>query len=265
VQPAEDSAPHRAREMAESFGSDPERYDRARPNYPQAMIDAIVAASPGPSMLSVGCGTGIDARQFQTAGCTVLGVDVDERMVAFARARGLDAEVAPFEAWHPGGRVFDAVVAGQAWHWIEPVAGAAKAAKVLRPDGRLALFWNMFQPAPEVARAFAAVQQRVIPDVPRNPWAQVDLDAYAPFFARPPAGIRQSGQFGEPEQWCFPWERSYTRDEWCEQMATSGEAGRLPSDSLQALLDGYAAAIDAWGGNVTMGYAAVVITAARLR
>jgi SAM-dependent methyltransferase len=83
--------------MAESFGSDPERYDRARPNYPQAMIDAIVAASPGPSMLSVGCGTGIDARQFQTAGCTVLGVDVDERMVAFARARGLDAEVAAFE------------------------------------------------------------------------------------------------------------------------------------------------------------------------
>ncbi|MCW2935319.1 MAG: hypothetical protein JWM19_6281 [Actinomycetia bacterium] len=29
-------------------------------------------------------------------------------------------------------------VAAQAWHWVDPVAGAAKAAVVLRPGGRLA-------------------------------------------------------------------------------------------------------------------------------
>ena len=61
--------PHRARQMAESFGSDPERYDRARPRYPEAMVARVAGASPGPEFLDVGCGTGIASRQFQPAGC----------------------------------------------------------------------------------------------------------------------------------------------------------------------------------------------------
>jgi len=38
---------HLWRGMAESFGVDPERYDRARPRYPDDLIAAIVAGSPG--------------------------------------------------------------------------------------------------------------------------------------------------------------------------------------------------------------------------
>jgi len=33
--------------VAESFGTDPGRYDRARPSYPAALVEWIVAASPG--------------------------------------------------------------------------------------------------------------------------------------------------------------------------------------------------------------------------
>jgi SAM-dependent methyltransferase len=164
---------HRARGCAESFGSDPERYDRARPRYPEAMVQAILAATPGPDVLDVGCGTGISARQFQAAGCNVLGVDVDERMAEFAQGRGLEVEVAAFEAWDPAGRTFDAVVAGQTWHWVDPVAGAAHAARALRTGGWLALFWNVFDPSPEVAAAFAAVYRQVMPDW--NPWARSAL------------------------------------------------------------------------------------------
>jgi SAM-dependent methyltransferase len=80
--------------MAESFGSDPARYDRARPGYPRALVEAVVAASPGRDVLDVGCGTGIAARQFQAAGCRVLGVDIDGRMAAFAREHGIEVEVA---------------------------------------------------------------------------------------------------------------------------------------------------------------------------
>lgn len=79
------------------------------------MVQAIVAATPGPDVLDVGCGTGISARQFQAAGCKVLGVDVDvdERMAEFARGRGLEVEVAAFEAWDPAGLTFDGIrVAG---------------------------------------------------------------------------------------------------------------------------------------------------------
>jgi SAM-dependent methyltransferase len=85
-QPGRDSSAnqlHRQRQVAESFGSVAERYDRARPGYPAALVERIVAASPGPRVLDVGCGTGIAARQFQAAGCRVLGVDPDPRMAGY--------------------------------------------------------------------------------------------------------------------------------------------------------------------------------------
>src|SRR5262252_7429504 len=125
--------PHHERTMAESFGIDPARYDRTRPRYPDALVARIAAESPGPEVLDVGCGTGIDARQFQALGCRVLGVEPDPRMAQFARSTGVEVEVSTFEAWQPAGRTFDTVVAGQAWHWVDPVVGAARAAEVLRP------------------------------------------------------------------------------------------------------------------------------------
>ena len=154
---------HQARQLAESFGADPERYDRARPRYPGALAERVIAASPGPEILDVGTGTGIAARQFQAAGARVLGVEPDARMADFARRTGVPTEVATFEDWDSAGRHFDAVIAGQAWHWVDPVAGAAKAARVLRPGGRIALFWYVFQPAPELAQAFADVYHRAVP------------------------------------------------------------------------------------------------------
>src|SRR3954452_16372868 len=102
---------HRQRQVAESFGADAERYDKARPRYPDAMIERIVEAGPGPRFLDVGTGTGIAARQLRAAGCHVLGIEVDDRMAARARAHGLDVEVAKFEDWDTGGRRFDAIVA----------------------------------------------------------------------------------------------------------------------------------------------------------
>jgi SAM-dependent methyltransferase len=110
--PPSGNEPHQHRQVAESFGTDAERYDRTRPHYPDAMVERIIAASPGPDVLDVGCGTGIEARQFQAAGCKVLGVEPDVRMADFARHSGVEVEVATFEAWDPAGRNFDAVVAG---------------------------------------------------------------------------------------------------------------------------------------------------------
>ena len=103
-------ASHQYRQVAESFGVDPERYDRTRPRYPDALVERIVAASPGPEFLDVGCGTGIAARQFRAAGGRVLGVEPDGRMADFARRTGIEVETATFEAWDSAGRTFDAVV-----------------------------------------------------------------------------------------------------------------------------------------------------------
>lgn len=257
--------PHKHREIAESFGSDPERYDRARPRYPDAMVERIVAASPGPDVLDVGCGTGIAARQFQAAGCVVLGVEPDARMAEFARGSGVDVEVATIEAWDVAGRAFDAVVAGQAWHWVDPVAGAAKAAEALREGGRLAAFWNVDQPPAELTEAFVAVYQRLMPDSPFNlkTVPKQPMDGYQAMSAKAAGGIRAAGGFSDPEQWRFDWERSYIRDAWLDHQRTTGALTRLPADKLAEVLESVGAAIDAMGGSFTMPSATVVVTATR--
>jgi SAM-dependent methyltransferase len=256
--------PHQHREIAESFGADAERYDRTRPRYPDAMVERIVAASPGPDLLDVGCGTGIDARQFQAAGCKVLGVEPDARMAEFARRSGVEVEVATFEAWDPASRSFDAVVAGTAWHWVDPVAGAAKAAHVLRPGGRLAVFWHAFQLPSDMAEAFAAVYQRVVTDSPFNvDSTRQGVDAYQAVFTKAAGGIREVDGFSNPEQWRFDWEQIYTRDAWLDQLPTSGTLTWLPPDKRTEVLEGVGAAIDAMGGSFTMPYATVAVTAAR--
>lgn len=258
------SEPHRHRQIAESFGTDPERYDRTRPRYPDALIERIVAATPGPDLLDVGCGTGTAARQFRAAGRSVLGVEPDARMAGFARGTGLDVEVATFEEWDPAGRTFDAVVAGTAWHWVDPVLGATKAARVLRPGGLLAPFHHVFQVPSPIAEAFATVYQRVVPD---SPFAfrsmRQGLDLYQPFFDKIVETIRAAAAFGEPEQWRFDWEHSYTRDEWLDQLPTAGSMTRLSPDQLAEVLAGVGEAIDAIGGNVTVSYNTVAVAATR--
>jgi SAM-dependent methyltransferase len=127
------------------------------------MVRRIVAASPGPDVLDVGCGTGISARAFQAAGCRVLGVEVDGRMAQFARRSGVEVEVARFEDWDPALRTFHAVISGMTWHWIDPATGTARAAEVLRPDGRLAAFWYVQQAPDGLAPSFSEVYRRVLP------------------------------------------------------------------------------------------------------
>jgi SAM-dependent methyltransferase len=253
---------HQAREVAESFGAEAGRYDRARPSYPGALVERIVAASPGRGVLDVGCGTGIVARLFQAAGCEVLGVDPDARMAGRARERGLAVEVATFETWQPNGRAFDMVVSGQAWHWVDPVAGAAKSASALRPGGRLAVFWNVFLPPADLGQAIAQAYRLVLPDLPSDLWERPLLGIYETMGAKAADGMRQAGAFGPPEQWQFEWERPYTRDEWLEQVPTFGGFSRIPPDQQEQILAGIGTAIDAAGGRFTMGFTTLAVTAA---
>jgi SAM-dependent methyltransferase len=258
--------PHLHRRMAESFGGDAPRYDRTRPPYPQALVDRILAFSPGRDVLDVGAGTGIEARQFEAAGCMVLAVEPDPRMAAFARRSGVQVEVATFEAWEPAGRDFDAVVAGTAWHWVDPVAGAAKAARVLRPGGLLAPFHHVFQAPTEVSQALAEAYRHVEPDSPINLTNQLTvspLDAYQSLFVKIADGIRQAGRFSEPEQWRFDWERTYSQEEWLDQLPTLGTLTQLAPDKLAYVLRSVAAAIDAMGGTFTMAYTTIAVTASR--
>lgn len=253
---------HRARRMAESFGTDAQRYDQARPRYPDALVARIVDGRSGLDVLDVGCGTGIAARQLQAAGATVTGVEPDARMAGFARARALPVEVATFEAWDPRGRTFDAVVAAQSWHWVDPVAGAAKAAQVLRPGGRLTIFGHVLEPPGPMADAFAAAYRRVAPDSPfSNQPARRPLETYQAGYAAIAGQLRGTGRFDEPEQWRFDWQHDYPRDRWLDLLLTTGGLTPLRPDQSAEILDAVGRAIDALGGHFTMEFTTLATSA----
>ncbi|WP_104091470.1 bifunctional 2-polyprenyl-6-hydroxyphenol methylase/3-demethylubiquinol 3-O-methyltransferase UbiG [Arthrobacter sp. GMC3] len=256
--PSQGGASPQRREMAESFGDDAARYDRTRPHYPDMFIDEIARRLPGRAILDVGIGTGISSRPFSDRGFTVLGVEADPRMAEFARLQGFDVEVARFEDWDAAGRMFDGLISGQAWHWVDPVAGAARAADVLRPGGFLVLFWNEARPPAELAAQFGKVFASLETGLPFNPWATaLRRGAYNGIIDAAEAGIQATNAFHPFESVAVDWEATISRDAWLEQTSTSGGINRLPQEKLEALLAGLGATIDAIGGEFVLAYTTV--------
>ena len=142
---------------------------------------------------------------------------------------------------------------------MDPVAGAVKAADVLRPGGLLAPFNHVFQAPPEVIDALDQACRRAGAPVNLQPLKQA-LDTFQALFGKIADGIRAAGAFSEPEQWRFDWERTYTRNEWLGQLPTHGHLNLLPQGKRAAVLQEVGAAIDAIGGSFTMSYTTVAIT-----
>jgi SAM-dependent methyltransferase len=231
---------HLARGRAESFGAVAAQYDRLRPDFSGALLDDLAALRP-PATLDVGCGTGKVAGPLMERGLTVLGVDPDERMAAFARDRGIPVEVATFEAWEDQGRRFDLVVCANAWHWVDPVVGFAKLAKVLRPGGVFAILFAIDRLDLAVATELAPVYHAHAADIPVygdpaprpgfDPFASVDL-------------------FPRIETRSFPGRRTLSGADWADLLATISDHQRLGQPRLATLQQAVREAIDGFGGVV---------------
>ncbi len=230
---------HTNRARAESFGAAALVYDRVRPSYPVALVDDLLAGWPT-FVLDVGCGTGKVARLIAERGVAVLGVEIDERMAAVARAHGIDVEVGGFETWDAAGRIFDLIVSGQAWHWIDPDIGAARAVSLLRPGGLLAPFWNFSSVDPDVRARIDSAYARTESGITDRSVVRSGGPATIPPAVQ---RLRATGLFASVEHRRYPWDRDYTSAEWLDLIRTHSDHSTLPPDQLAALIDAVAQAI----------------------
>ena len=248
------------RVRAGSFGEDAVRYDRSRPSYPAALIDDLVAGGAD-RVLDVGAGTGIVSRLLLARGGQVLAVEPDERMALLARRSGVVVEAGTFEDWDSRGRLFDLVVSGQAWHWVRPDLGASKAASVLVPGGRVALFWNQgLLPSP-LKEELQGAYRRSAPGLDEYSIVLGNIDDGR--FEVAARALRDTGRFDEPETRTFHWGRSYTTEQWLDQLPTHSDHRTLPPDRLARVLDEVGRTVREAGGVFEMTYRTWLVTARR--
>jgi SAM-dependent methyltransferase len=120
-------------------------YHATRQSYPDDVVDAILTTAgvrSGASVLEIGCGTGQLTRRLVGRGFKLTAIDIGAAMIAAARRNVADPmvrlEVSSFEDLEAS-RPLDLIVSATAFHWVDPEVGWAKAARLLRPSGWLAL------------------------------------------------------------------------------------------------------------------------------
>ncbi|KQO62723.1 class I SAM-dependent methyltransferase [Curtobacterium sp. Leaf261] len=132
-----------------SFGAVADAYERGRPGYPVAAAEWLLPEHAS-RVVDLGAGTGKFTRVVaplvaRTPGAETIAVEPDPAMRAQLEDRVPGVRVLDGSGEHvplPDASV-DAVVAAQAWHWVDPVVASREVARVLRPGGVLGLVWNI--------------------------------------------------------------------------------------------------------------------------
>ncbi len=136
------------------FGLDPEGYDAVRPQYPELIYQFMIergALRPNSATLEIGAGSGLATRRLIEYGAdpiTVVEPDVRfapqlQSLVASASAQ-LHLLQSAFEDADLPSRCYDLVAAATSFHWLDQDVALDKIARVLKPGGYAALWWNLF-------------------------------------------------------------------------------------------------------------------------
>lgn len=135
---------------AERFNGRVADYVRYRPDYPPALLEWLRRehhVDTGWKVADIGAGTGISSRMFLDAGHPVTAVEPNAAMRAAAEQwlggfpgyREVDGTA---EATTLADASADLISAAQAFHWFDPVAVKPEWARILRPNGLVAVYWN---------------------------------------------------------------------------------------------------------------------------
>ena len=258
-------AEHPDRErLRTTFETVAERYDAARPTYPEALFDDLVELADLPAaghVLEIGPGTGKASVALAGRGYSLLGVELGPQLAGVARANlapfpKARIVLADFDEWDPlePELGFDAVVAFTAFHWISPHLRYAKPARLLRKGGALAVV--------ETKHVLPAGADPFWTDV------QADYDAVVPHPDNSPPPppeevgdrreeIEASGLYRDVEVRRHLWDVEYDPDEYVAVLGTYSAHLALPEARRDELFARIQARIAAQG-RVTKTYLATL-------
>lgn len=157
---------------ATGFEAGADAYARGRPDYPAALdrwLRDKLQLGSRKAVLDLGAGTGKFTPRLLATGASVIAVEPVAAMRAklsasYPNVSALDgtAEAIPL----PNASL-DAVVCAQAFHWFATAAALAEIRRVLKPDGALALIWNVRDKSVDWVRATDDILAPYEGDAPR--------------------------------------------------------------------------------------------------
>ena len=151
----------------QSFNQVAGLYDSARPGYPEALFDDILAYADLPQnarLLEVGSGSGQATLPLAKHGYSIDCLEPGSGLAAIARDKlaypAVNIISTDFESFERPSASYDLLFSATAFHWIDPAIRFRKAHELLKPGGTLALFWH--RPAQtEASRPYVEALQRV--------------------------------------------------------------------------------------------------------
>jgi ubiquinone/menaquinone biosynthesis C-methylase UbiE len=139
-------------ERGRSFDAWADEYDKYRPTYPLALFAQIAREldlPQTPHVADLGAGTGRASVAMASIGWRVTAIEPGGPMLDVLRARAtdeglpIDSVQASAEATELESASFDLATVAQAFHWFDKPAALTEIARIVRPGGGVALFWNV--------------------------------------------------------------------------------------------------------------------------
>jgi SAM-dependent methyltransferase len=213
----------RRHSLRTGFDRAAEDYQRTRPVCPPQLFDDLIELAglkAGDRVIEIGCGTGQATVPLAERGLAVTAVELGANLAAIARHRltgfpAAEVVACSFETWHPQGAPFDAVVAVNSLHWIDPRLRYSKPYELLQSGGAMAVAGCKWARPADADRFWTDVQEdyRAVgfEGSPPPPPEQISVQHL------PPEAI---GLFEEVASLRYPFQMLYSAEDYLANLAT---------------------------------------------
>lgn len=139
-------------QRARAFDAYADEYDRFRPGYPEQLFETVAQRldlSERPLVVDLGAGTGRASLAMAELGWRVTAVEPGRPLLDLLRGAATNAGLlistvqASAEDTGLDPQSADLVTAAQAFHWFDKDRALTECARILKPRGGVALFWNV--------------------------------------------------------------------------------------------------------------------------